>query len=226
MTGHARGMKAPLLALLFATAGAAAPPARFTAPQQPWASPDGQVRLLRPATAQPTFSQGGVGTLTSQGWRLIWDGQPDVAGRMAVRLALPVVPTRGPGQMTEYLQVGFSPSPQARHSCLSFGLKGGSGGRLPDRVINGVRFTVWGNGDAGMSQNIAATDYRAVVGGRCYAVERFSYGVTAADRDPALTLAQARGAAMLDAALASLHLRPGPPLAPPATHRPAGTVAR
>ena len=78
--------------------------------------------------------------------------------------------------------------------------------RLPPRTINGVRYAATANADSGMSQDIDAVDLRAVVHGRCYAVERFSYTVAAADRDASLSLTQTRGAALLDAALASLHL--------------------
>lgn len=219
-------MKTILLAALLTPAALAAPPvARFANPLQPWSSPDGQVRLLRPLIAQPSTSQAPLGSLMAKGWRLVWDGKNDGAGRMAIRLALPVVPSSGTGQRTEVLQVGWSASPAARRTCLSFGLNGGSTKRLPDRTINGIRFAVRANGDAGMSQSIDATDLRAAVRGRCYAVERFGYGVAAADRDPAVTLSQAQGAAMLDAALASLHLGPGAPLVPPHLHVPPGTKA-
>ena len=122
--------------------------------------------------------------------------------------------------------MGWSATPAARRTCLSFGLAGGpSGKRLPTRSINGVRFTAWSNGDGGMSQSIDATDLRAVVAGRCYAVERFSYGVSAADTDPKVRLTQAEGAAMLDRALASLHLGRGPALTPPHVPVPKGTKA-
>ena len=215
------------VALAAASSAIAAPPfvGRFASPQQPWSSADGQVRLLRPLIAQPSNSQEPLGSLMASGWRLNWAGKTDVPGKVAIRLALPVVPASGTGQVTEVLQVGWSTSPAARRNCLSFGLDGGSRKGLPVRVINGVRFAAILNEDAGMSQSIDATDLRSVVRGRCYAVERFHYGVAAADRDPQVTLTQVQGAAMLDAALASLHIGPGKPLLPPHLTTPVGTVA-
>lgn len=210
-------------------ASAAMPAARFTAPLQPFASADGQVHGLRPALAQVSTSQGSVGALASRGWRLIWDGAPATAGRVVVRLALPVAARAPQTRATEYLQVGVSRSPAAVRSCLAYGLGGSSGGRKPDRVINGRRFAVWANGDAGMSQAIAAIDLRTVADGACYAVERFSYGDSASVRDASLTLPQAQGAAMMDRALASLRLGALPPGGverPPAVHVPSGAVAR
>jgi hypothetical protein len=205
---------------------AAAPAAHFTNPQQPWASPDGRIRLLRPAVARPSFSQQPLGSLMSPGWRLVWNGKADGPGHMGLRLALPVVRKDGPGRMTEVLQIGWSAAPAAVRTCLSFGFAGGpNGAKRPPRLINGVRFAVWANGDGGMSQSIDAADLRAVVGGRCYAVERFRYGVSAVDADPAVTLTQADGAAMLDRALASLRLGPGPGLTPPHPTMPRGTRA-
>lgn len=126
----------------------------------------------------------------------------------------------------EVLQIGWSAAPGAVHTCLTFGLDSGSQKRLPDRTINGVSFAVVSNGDAGMNQSIDATDLRSVVDGRCYAVERFTYAVKAADPDPKVKLTQKQGAAMLDASLASLHLGPGQPLPMPHVVTPANTVAR
>ncbi len=186
---------------------AAAPPAtRFTAPLQPFASADGRVHLLRPAVARISSSDRPVGALTSGGWRLVWDGASATPGRLVVRLALPVAPAAPQTRATEFLQVGMSRDREAVRSCLTFGFKGGSNKPRPDRVINGQRFKVWTGGDAGMSQRVDATDLRTVADGACYAVERFSYGDTASERDPSITLPQAQGAAMLDQALASLQL--------------------
>jgi hypothetical protein len=199
----------PFVVGAFVAAIAAAPvlatPARFANPLQPWSSPDGKVHLLRPVASAVTTSGDAVGSLMSPGWRLVWNGEP-TPGRLVARFSLRVTAVAPQTKRTEYLQVGASRSPKAVRSCLSDGLESVSGARQADRVINGRRYAVWTNGDAGMSQQIAATDLRAVVRGACYAVERFSYGDSASDPDPAVTLPQKRGAEMLDRALASLQL--------------------
>jgi len=198
----------------------------FTAPQQPWTSSDRQVRLLRPAVAQDTDSQVPLGSLMTQGWRLDWSGETDAQGTIATRLILPAVPTSARGQVKEVLQIGWSASPEALRTCLTFGLSGSNTKRLPPRTINGVSFAAFSNNDSGMSQSIDAIDLRAAVGDRCYAVERFSYAVEASDADAMVKLTKNQGAGMLDASLASLHLGPGQPLATPQAITPMGTVAR
>ncbi len=198
----------PLAALALLSVAAA--PAHFTAPMQPWTSPDGRVSLLRPAIAQPTTSGEPLSTLMSPGWRLIWGGAHPTPGRMIVRLTLKVAPEAPAKTATEVFQVGASRDPAVVKSCLRYGLDSGSGERKPARVINGVRYSVWSNGDAGMSQSIGGTDLRAVVAGACYAVERFTVSESASGGDPSVTLSEARGAAELDATLASLQIEQGP----------------
>ncbi len=204
-------------------------PVRFTAPMQPWTSPDGRVRLLRPALAQATASAAPLGTLMTASWRLIWAGEKTTPGHVVVRLVLKVTPPPSEKTATEVFQVGVSRDPGTVRSCLTYGLHGGSGRRQPDRVINGLRYAVWTNGDAGMSQRIAATDLRTVVAGACYAAERFSYAESASDGDPSVALPEARGAAELDATLASLsvgHAGPSGRPSPPVVRLPPGAVAR
>ncbi len=220
----------PHLLVPLALLGVAAAPARFTAPMQPWTSSDGQVSLLQPAAAQFTTSGESLSTLMSPGWRLIWGGDHPTSGRMIVRLTLKVVPHKltpgsNAGTATEVFQVGVSRDPAVVRSCLRHGLDGGSGGRKPDRVINGVRYVAWDNGDAGMSSGIGGTDLRAVVDGACYAVERFGVSESASDGDPSVKLAQARGAAELDATLASLRIGHGVAQVPALRMLP-GVVAR
>lgn len=213
----------PLAALALLSVAAA--PARFTAPMQPWTSGDGRVSLLRPATAQPTTSSEPVSTLMFPGWRLVWGDGHSTPGRIIIRLLLKVVPDASAKTATEVFQVGVSRDPAVVKSCLRYGLDGGSGGRKPDRVINGVRYVVWSNGDAGMSQGIGGTDLRAVVSGACYAVARFTVSESASDGDPSVILPEARGAAELDATLASLRIEHGPAQVP-ALPVPLGAVAR
>jgi hypothetical protein len=221
-----------LAAAAFVAAIAAAPasadPARFADPLQPWSSPDGKVHLLRPPAAAVSTLNDAVGSLMSPGWRLVWNGDP-TPGRLVARFSLRVTADAPQTNRTEYLQIGVGRGRKAARGCLSDGLESGSGARQADRVINGRRYAVWTNGDAGMSQQIAATDLRTVVGGACYAVERFSYGDSASDPDPAVTLPQKRGAAMLDRSLASLRLgarKRGEALSPPTSTLPPSAVAR
>jgi hypothetical protein len=212
-----------------ALASSAGPALAFTAPQQPFASLDGRVHILRPAAAEISTSAGAVGTLTTDGWRLIWDGGPVTPGRMEVRLALRTEPTAPATRSVAYLQVGMSRSREAVRTCLTYGLDGGSADRLPDHIINGRHYTVWTNGDAGMNQNVVATDLRTVADGACYAVERMTYSDAASDPSPHVSLSAKAADAMLDAALASLQvgiLKPGEALRPAAVRTPVGAVAR
>lgn len=186
----------------------AAAPMRFTAPMQPWTSPDGRVSLLRPAAAPPSTSGEVISTLMLPGWRLVW-GNHATPGHLIVRLSLKVLPKSRPGTATEVFQIGSSAAPGAVKSCLRYGLDSGSGERQSDRVINGVRYGVWSNGDAGMSQSIGGIDLRAVVDGACYAVERYTVAESASDGDPRVTLTEKRGATALDATLASLRIGHG-----------------
>lgn len=203
-----------------------APAARFTAPLQPWTSPDGRVRLLRPSAATPSRSDAPLGALASPGWRLLWNGASPTPGRLVVRLTLPIAPAPPLRTAREGLQVGVSRAPEAVRTCLTYGLEGAPGRRLPDRTINGRRYAAWTHADAGMSQSVTATDLRTVAGGACWAVARFRYGESASERDPSVTLAPARGQAEMNAALASLRLGPGPAPQPPALRPPPGAVAR
>ena len=188
------------------TAGA---PALLTRSQQPWASSDGRIHLLRPAAALPTTSDAAFNTLEAPGWRLDWSAQGATPGRLIIRLALKVRPAPPERTATEVFQVGVSRDPATVRSCLTYGLDSGSGRRQPDRLINGIRYAVWSNGDAGMSQQINAIDLRTVVSGACYAVERFSTSETASAGDQSMTLSESRGALQLDATLASLRIGAG-----------------
>lgn len=215
-------LKASAVMLAFLCIAAA--PVRFTAPMQPWTSLDRRVSLLRPAIAPPTTSDDAISTLMSSGWRLDWSGDHPAPGRMILRLTLKVMPKSRTGTATEVFQIGSSTTPAAVKSCLHYGLDSGSGERQPDRVINGVRYVIWTNGDAGMSQGIGGINLRAVVGGACYAVERYAISESASDGDPSVTLLEKDGVAALDATLASLRIMRGAAKIP-AIHMPRGAVA-
>ncbi|MBE7212972.1 MAG: hypothetical protein INR65_18310 [Gluconacetobacter diazotrophicus] len=210
----------PATARTVAAPAPALPTARFAAPVQPWRSPDGHVALLRPAIAAPTTSDAPLGALMGRGWRLSWDGRPTGPGRVLVRLALPTVPAG-----TELLQVGASDDPATVRACLS----SLTGTPVPARDIAGVRYAVRTNADSGMNQTIAATDLRAVVGSRCYAIERLRYASAPGVQDPAPNaIPRARAAALLDAALASLRISASTvqPPEPAALRLPPNAVAR
>lgn len=178
----------------------------FAAPWQPFDA--GPLHMLRPLIVHPRFDDAPLNALMTKGWRLAWEGEPG-PGRIVVRFVVPVVPA-DPARRTQklVLQVGESRNPSVVASCLNAGLVGPNGRGLPDRAINGVAYAAAENGDAGMSQGIAALDLRAVVGGRCYAVERFGVWESASDGDPAVTLPQAQGEAEVDRMLASLTIAP------------------
>ena len=168
-----------------------------------FASPADHVRIDRPAGAEVSRDLGGRPLMTG-GWRLVWSGMPVGPGRGVVRFTIRAAPADGVGTVEEMLQIGVGGAGTAR-DCASYGIASGDERRLPDRVINGRRWTAWANGDAGMSQQVSATELRAVHRGRCYAVERIRYAAKAGDAVPGLP-PQARAAAAMDRALASLKL--------------------
>lgn len=167
-----------------------------------FADPASGVRLERPRWATVSRTLDGRSLMTG-GWRLMWDGAAAGPGDGVVRLTIDARPARGPGVVSEMLQVGYGGGTRAVATCFSQGL--GDGTRLPDRVIGGRRWAAWRHGDAGMSQQIDAIDLRTVYAGRCYAAARISYAVRAADAPRGLP-AQTYAAAALDRALASLRL--------------------
>lgn len=144
-------------------------------------------------------------SLMASGWRLMWDGATPGRGDDVVRFTIRTRPADGPGVVDEMVQIGVGGAGSAR-DCLVRGLRGGGGRALPDRTIAGRRWTAWANGDAGMSQQVRAIDLRTVHCGRCYAVARISYAVTAMATPRGLP-PQGRGAAAMDRALASIRLR-------------------
>lgn len=162
----------------------------------------GLVRLTYPAGLKPGHAFGGR-ALVSAGWRLMWDGTPAGPGTGVVSFSQDARPSDGQGYVTEAIQIGMSRDAGVVANCGTAGVQSGDTQRLPNRMIGGHRWTVWTNGDAGMSQQIAATDLRTVVDGVCYAIDRFSYAVKAAPPLPRTAPAQADAAARIDAILAS-----------------------
>lgn len=173
--------------------------------QRRYTAAGGLVRLTYPAALTPGRDFGGR-PLMPAGWRLAWDGAAVGPGTGVVRFAQDARPASGPGYVTELVQVGMSRDPSVVAHCGTTGTIGGSGKRLPDRMLGGHRWTVYRNGDAGMSQGIVATDLRTVVDGNCYAIDRASYSVTAAAALPGRAPTQAVAAARIDAIMASVRV--------------------
>jgi hypothetical protein len=167
------------------------------------ASADGTVRLPVPKGARVERVLPGR-PLMGKGWRLMWDGRPAGPGEPLLRVTLPARGT--PGLVDEIVQVGRSRAPAAVRTCLSAGLAGPDARPLGRRRLAGRSWTAVADGDAGMSQQVTATDYRAVFGGACWAVTRISYAVRARDPAPGLP-AQAAAARAMDRALAGLVIR-------------------
>lgn len=165
----------------------------------------GLVHLTYPATLRPTTDFSGKSLMTA-GWRLSWDGAPVGPGTGIVRFAQDARPARGEGMVTELVQLGMSRDPGVVAHCGTTGALGPSGERLPNRMLGGHRWTAYRNGDAGMSQQITATDMRTVVDGACYAIDRVTYAVTAAEPLPRSAPGQAATAARMDAILASIRV--------------------
>jgi hypothetical protein len=164
------------------------------------ASADGSVRLPRPAGATVERTLPGR-PLMAEGWRLMWDGRPAGAGEPLIRVTLRS--RSDPGVVDEIVQVGRSRAPSAVRTCLNAGLGGGT--KLPARRFAGHRWAAVRHADAGMSQEVTATDYRAVIGGSCWAVARVRYAVRAREPAPGLPAAATASAAM-DRALAGLQI--------------------
>ncbi len=165
----------------------------------------GRVRLSHPASLSPTRTFSGRALMTG-GWRLMWDGKPTGRGVGVARFWQIAKPRDGVGQVMEMVQIGFSRDAGVVARCGTAGAKGANGRRLPDRMLGGHRWTAYSNGDAGMSQSIAATDLRTVVEGACYAVSRVTYRVKAASAPARTAPTQAVAAANMDAILATIHV--------------------
>ncbi|WP_156348407.1 hypothetical protein [Sphingomonas sp. Leaf34] len=161
------------------------------------------VRLSHPSSVIPTRNFAGRALLNS-GWRQMWDGSAVGRGVGIVRFWQVAKPTGGQGQVTEMLQVGFSRSAGVVATCGTEGLVAGHARRLPNRMLGGHRWTVYTNGDAGMSQQVSATNFRSVINGACYAIDRITYAVKAGAPPPRNAPTQAAAAAQMDAILATI----------------------
>jgi hypothetical protein len=171
---------------------------------QAWGSPDGHVRLLHPSSA-PARSQAAVGNyFFARGWRVFWEGDPGL-GRVVVSFVLAARPAESHESARESLQIGVSRDAHVVAACRTAGLPADGGRRLPNRTINGVTFAAYTRSDQAMSQGTTTLDYRAVVGGACYAVDRIS-DTAESDSPPSVTLPQTQAAVLLNATLATLRI--------------------
>ncbi len=187
----------PLIAL--AAAASAAPV------QRSYVGAGGLVELRYPAGLAPGHAFGGR-SLMAAGWHLSWNGAAVGPGTGVVRFSQDARPAGGPGVVTELVQIGLSRDAGVVAHCGTTGALGDGGKRLPDRMLGGHRWTAYRNGDAGMSQGIVATDLRTVVDGVCYAIDRVTYSVKAADPLPGTATKQAAAAARMDAILATVRV--------------------
>jgi len=185
----------PLLALL--------PFANATAANKSFVGAGGNVRLSHASSLTPTRNFAGR-PLMNRGWRQMWDGAPIGRGVGIVRFWELAKPTDGQGQVTELLQVGFSRSAAVVATCGTAGMVSGNVRRLPNRMLGGHRWTVYASGDAGMSQQVSATNLRSVINGACYAIDRVTYAVKAAPPAGRNAPTQAVAAARMDAILATI----------------------
>ena len=165
----------------------------------------GRVRLSHPANLNPTRTFSGRALMTA-GWRTMWDGKPVGRGIGVARFWQIAKPRDGVGQVVEMVQIGFSRDAGVIARCGTDGAKGANGRRLPDRMLGGHRWTAYSNGDAGMSQSVAATSLRTVVEGTCYAVDRVTYSIKAASAPSRTAPTQAAAAAAMDGILATVHV--------------------
>lgn len=185
----------PLLALL--------PFANATAQTRTFVGAGGMVRLAHPSSVTPSRNFAGR-ALMNAGWRQMWDGTPVGRGVGIVRFWQVAKPADGQGQVTEMIQIGFSRSAAVVATCGTEGLVAGQAKRLPNRMLGGHRWTVYTNGDAGMSQQVNATNLRSVINGACYAIDRITYAVKAGPPPARNAPTQAVAAARMDAILATI----------------------
>lgn len=179
------------------------PFANATAATKSFVGAGGMVRLSYPSIVMPTRNFAGR-TLLNSGWRQMWDGKPVGRGVGIARFWQIAKPRDGQGQVTEMLQIGFSRSAAVVATCGTEGLVAGHATRLPNRMLGGHRWTVYTNGDAGMSQQVNATNFRSVINGACYAIDRITYAVKAAAPAGRNAPTQAVAAARMDAILATI----------------------
>ena len=154
-----------------------APSTQPTSGLRDWQSGDGSISLHYPDTLVPTPDFSGT-YFTPEGWRAMFDGSTVGDGAGQVRFtAVSASGGDDPSTVTDILQIGTSDDAAVLSDCLTRGLAGGNGVKQPDRTVGGVRFTVYSNGDAGMSHRLTSTDLRAVHDGECIAIDRLTSSV-------------------------------------------------
>ena len=144
-----------------------------------WKSTDSTIALLYPSYLTPMQDFPGT-YFTPGGWRAMFDGAAAGPGDGLVRF---IAHTSLEGEVsrraTEILQIGTSDDPSVLRDCLTSGLEGGDGAKQSDRMVGGVPFTVYTNGDAGMSHQLSSVDLRSVHDDRCIAIDWLTISVPA-----------------------------------------------
>lgn len=136
-----------------------------------WRSEDGTIALNYPASLTPTQDFSAT-YFTPEGWRATFDGASVGPGAGLVRFSAESFRAGDqPLVITTILQLGTSQDLAVVADCLTRGLSGGNGSKKEGRTISGTRFTVYRNGDAGMSHQMSSIDMRAVRGGKCIAID-------------------------------------------------------
>lgn len=178
------------------------------------------VAACAPSAAQDRIAAGGVSltippmlhevqdaegfTFAAGGWRIAWAEADAGPGRPL--LAVEGFSGSGDGRLLQGgVRVGESRDPVSVGNCLTFGLTDGNAHPLPDRTIGGIVFTATAQSDAGMSQRLTTTSYRAVTQGRCLAIDRFTYASPRAIPEGAPNPEDIESA--LDEAVASIRIR-------------------
>ncbi len=172
--------------MMMAEAPAPAPPAAAVPGTRGWQSEDGQIAFAYPASLSPSKAFPAT-YFTPEGWRVTFDGSSAGPGRGLVRFSEEIGIAGDASRVaTEILQIGRSRDPGVIADCLTHGLEGGNGMKQPDRTIGGVRFTVYRNGDAGMSHQLSTTNMRALHDGQCIAIDLLTSSVPASVGDSAI----------------------------------------
>lgn len=154
-------------------------PATPAADLREWQSRDGAIALRYPPSLVPTRDFSAT-YFTPEGWRAMFDGSPVGLGQGLVRFT---AESKSGGDVpriaTDHLQIGTSGDAGVVADCLTRGLQTAHSNKQPDRMIGGLRFTVYRSSDAGMSHQLSSTDLRAVHNGRCIAIDRLTSSVPA-----------------------------------------------
>lgn len=153
--------------------------ARAPAPQNVFRSEKYNVELAYPENGVQG-SDGATGYFDQHGWRV--GAGPDETGQRLLALRLDGSNTITTGE----LRLGVSRAPEQVKTCTQpgHGLRADNAGRS---TLDGVRFTTFQGGDAGMSHYQHVRAYRTVRDGTCYAIDLVVEGTNPNVYDPPRT---------------------------------------